>query len=227
MDASRTSPAYELKDELARYCLPPANRDPNRKLAWVNSICILFLIIGVAGAKSGFIDLKPPPPLPAEPVPVFLEPPPATTETAQPQETPQEKPEAQRVVVAVPNSPNIVFSVPTIANVLAPSGVPTAPPANPTEPVQSLQSQPVTLESGGSERPSPDYPSYLQDRGEHGAVTLLITVNTSGVVSDVKVAATSGFPDLDEYAARYVKRRWIIPPENGNLQFKTTLRFVL
>ena len=31
MDANRNSPGYELKDELARYCLPPANRDPNRQ----------------------------------------------------------------------------------------------------------------------------------------------------------------------------------------------------
>ena len=47
MDANRTAPGYELKDELARLCLPQANRDANLKLAWVNSVCILFLLIGI------------------------------------------------------------------------------------------------------------------------------------------------------------------------------------
>ena len=59
MDANRTSPGYELKDELARLCLPAANRDPNRKLAWVNSICILFLLIGIFGARRGLIASSP------------------------------------------------------------------------------------------------------------------------------------------------------------------------
>ena len=71
MDANRTIPAFELKSELARFCLPAANRDPNRKLAWVNSICILFLLIGMVGAKSGSISMKKPPPL-EEPIPVLI-----------------------------------------------------------------------------------------------------------------------------------------------------------
>ncbi len=36
----------ELKNGLARYSLASGNGDANLKLAWVNSICILFLIIG-------------------------------------------------------------------------------------------------------------------------------------------------------------------------------------
>lgn len=63
MDANRTTPAYELKDELARFCLPAANQDSNLKLAWVNSICILFLCIGILGARRGVIAIKPVPPI--------------------------------------------------------------------------------------------------------------------------------------------------------------------
>ena len=73
---------YELKDELARLCLPQANRDPNRKLAWVNSICILFLLIGILGAQRGSISIKPPPPV-EEIMPVMIEP--ATLPPEQPQ----------------------------------------------------------------------------------------------------------------------------------------------
>jgi protein TonB len=229
MDANRSLPVYELKDELARYCLPPANRDPNRKLAWVNSIFILFLIIGLAGANPGSISLKPPPPLPAEMVPVFVEPspPPPSSEETQKQEPKEVKPEAPNVVVAVPDSPAVLFSVPTIANVLVPNGVPTTPPLNPMRPVEVLRSRPATIiQSGGSERPAPDYPAYFQDRGEHGSVTFLITVNQSGIVTDVKVAHSSGFPDLDEYTLKHIKKRWIIPPAQGNQLFETTINFV-
>src|SRR6266700_1576368 len=100
MDANRTIPATGLKSELARFCLPEANRDPNRKLAWVNSICILFLLIGVVGAKSGSISMKKPPPL-EETVPVLIDtPPPPPTKVEQPREQPdQEKPETPQVVV--------------------------------------------------------------------------------------------------------------------------------
>ena len=228
MDANRISPGYELKDELARYCLPPANRDPNRKLAWVNSVCILFLIIGLAGAKPGSISLRPPPPLPAEMVPVFVEPPPPPTSEETPKEEQKEtKLEAPQVVVAVPNSPAVIFSVPTIANVLAPDGVPTTPPANPMQPVAAIHNRPVTLiESGGYERPAPDYPTYFQDRGEHGSVTFFITVDQSGLVTDVKIAKSSGFPDLDEYTLKHIKKHWIIPPADGNQLFETTINFV-
>ena len=36
---------------------------PNRKLAWVNSICILFLLIGMAGSRPASIRIKPLPPI--------------------------------------------------------------------------------------------------------------------------------------------------------------------
>jgi hypothetical protein len=42
MKANETTPRYELKDELARLCLPLAGRDANLKFAWTNSICLLF-----------------------------------------------------------------------------------------------------------------------------------------------------------------------------------------
>ena len=46
MDANRTSPAYELKDEPARFCFPPANRVSSRKRAGTHPICIRFLLFG-------------------------------------------------------------------------------------------------------------------------------------------------------------------------------------
>ncbi len=75
------------------------------------------------------------------------------------------------------------------------------------------------IRAGGSERPSPDYPAYFQDRGEHGSVTFLITVDQSGLVTDVKVAHSSGFPDLDEYALKHIKKRWIISNRRTAISF--------
>src|SRR5208283_333447 len=107
MNANRTTPAYELKDELARFCLPAANQDSNLKLAWVNSICILFLLVGILGARRGLIAINPLPPL-KELIPVVIEPvalpPQATTENKE--RTEEEKPDAPQVAVALPNSPN-------------------------------------------------------------------------------------------------------------------------
>ncbi len=230
MDANRTLPGYELTDELARYCLPPANRDPNRKLAWVNSICILFLIIGVAGAKSVSIALQSPPPLRPETVPVFIEPPPppASADQPKPEQTIQQTPDAPRVVVAVPDSPAILFSVPTIANVLAENGSPTTPPVNPMQPVEALRSRPATLiNPGGYERPKPVYPAFLQGRGGEVSVTVLITVDQSGIVTDVKVAQSSSVAELDKYVLTFVKKRWIIPPAEGNnTNYETTFHFI-
>lgn len=193
----------------------------------MNSICILFLIIGVAGAKSGGIALKPPPPLATEAIAVVVEPPPPAADAPpKPEQMPQPNQDAARVVVAVPDSPAIQFSVPTVANVLAPSGVPTTPPVNPMQPVVPLRNRPTIIKSGGGERPAPDYPAYLQERGEHGAVTLSITVSESGVITDVKVSHSSGFPDLDKYTLKYVKEHWVIPPIDGSLLYETTINFL-
>lgn len=229
MDANRTAQAYELRDELARYCLPRTGRDPNRKFAWVNSICILFLIIGIAGAKPGAIQLKAPPPLPAEMVPIFVEPPPVPPQqdqTQQEQQKDEAKPEAQQVVVAVPDSPAVAFSVPTMANVLVPGGTPTTPPLNPMQPAESLRNRPTPLDSYGDRERPMDYPAYFQDRGEHGSVTFQFSVNQVGLVTDIKIEQTSGFPDLDDYALKQIKRHWVVPSKGGNHSYTITINFV-
>jgi protein TonB len=227
MDANRTAQVYELRDELARYCLPRTSRDPNRKFAWANSICILFLIIGIAGAKPGAIRLKAPPPLPAEMVPIFVEPPapPPQQEQAQQLQPKEEaKTEAPQVVVAVPDSPAVAFSVPTMANVLLPNGTPTTPPLNPMQPVESLRNGPVTLRAGESERPDPVYPEFFQARGEHGSVGLLITADETGRITGVQISQSTGFARLDEYTADFVKKHWRVPA--GGTRFKTTITYV-
>ena len=69
--------SYHLKSDLARVCLPYPQGHPQRTLAWVNSICFLFLFIALSGARPGLPTPKPVPPL-EEPVPIIIQPLPPT-----------------------------------------------------------------------------------------------------------------------------------------------------
>lgn len=204
-----------LKDDLARLCLPEANRDPNRKLAWTNSICLLFLLIGVLGAKRGAVDLTAPPPL-EQVIPTVVEPlTPPQTETENPdrEQTEEKNTETPQVVVVTPESPAINFSVPTIGNVLAPNSMAQAPPLRPMRPPAPLKEQPTKLETTGSsgDRPDPDYPEVFQQHLEQGVVTLLITADDEGKIASIEVIGSSGYPALDRHTVEQVKRRWKLP----------------
>ncbi len=231
MDASHKYSNYELKDELARYCLPGAKRDPNRKFAWVNSICILFLLIGVLGAKRASVSIKAPPPV-EQIIPTMIEPaaPPPTTEAQQKQEqTDEDKPDVPQVVVVTPNSPAINFSVPTIGNVVMPNALAAAPPAEPMKQLASLRSQPTTLNSTGKggDRPQPPYPKMAQEEGQQGTVVLSLTVDGTGVVAAIEVKESSGYPMLDRSTLEYVKRHWIFPPGGGTRMYEAPIKYVL
>lgn len=219
-----------MKSELARFCLPAANRDANRKLAWMNSICILFLIIGVAGARSAAIQNKTPPPL-EEIVPAIIEPlppPPATAEQKPPEEQNDQKSEVPQVVVVTPDAPSITFSVPTIGNVVVPNGVAVAPPANPNG-AAALRNLPIVLNSTGQggDRPQPNYPQMAIEMGEQGKVVVAFTVDESGRVVSAEVKQSSGFPILDRNALDSIKRHWVFPAGAPNRSFEAPINYIL
>jgi protein TonB len=196
----------------------------------VNSVCILFLLIGVLGMRPGEISSAKPPALP-EIVPVIVEPP-ATPEVEQPQQQQpeeKEKPETPQVVVVTLDSPAISFSVPTIGNLVAPNALATPPPLNPIKPVASLRSMPVKIQTSGAggERPAPPYPKLALEQGEQGSVVLSISVDDTGSVIDVEVKQSSGYSLLDRNAVDYVKKHWMIPPSGGAHWYETTINFHL
>jgi protein TonB len=229
-DANRI-PSYALKSELARPCLPAASRDPNRKLAWMNSICILFLLIGIVGATSPIVSVKPVPPI-QEITPVILEnAPPPQTVTANQNENPnpQPTPEVPNVVVVVPNAPNINFSVPTIGNLLAPSAFAKAPPLNPLQPVAPVNqlSQISNTGSSGS-RPQPPYPKLALEQGEQGTLVLQLTADSAGNVASIQIKSSSGFPILDRATEDFIKRHWVLPAgASPNQIFETRITYKL
>jgi TonB family protein len=222
MDANRTTP-YELKGELARFCLPMANRDPNRKLAWTNSICILFLLIGLLGAKRA-PDFAEPPPRAQEIVPTIVEPaPPKSTENQKPKPVEQEKTDAPRIVAVTLDTPAINFSVPTIGNLLVPTAIAQAPNA------EVVQTAIVKINStgAGGERPQPPYPKIALEEAQQGSVKLSMTVDASGIITDIAVKESSGYPILDRNAVEFVRRHWTIPPITGARFFETTITYKL
>jgi protein TonB len=230
LSANRTSTGYHLTSELARLGLHATDRDPNRKVAWVNSICALFLAIGIVGSSPALIKIRALPPIEqisaviVEPLPL----PPQTAPEPQNQESSdEEKPEAPQVTVVTPESPSINFSVPTIGNLVVPNAIATAPPLNPMQPAAVLQAAPSTLQTTGSggERPQPPYPKIALDQGQQGAVTLAMTVDGSGAITSVLVKESSGFPMLDRGALDFVRRHWRVQPGQGTRIYEATINY--
>jgi TonB family protein len=225
MQPDQITSRYELKNELARLCLPSAGRDASQKLAWVNSVCILFLVIGILGAKRGIIAIKPAPPL-QEIVPVILAPvtlPPQETER---RELPDEnKNDAPQVTVVIPQSPSVSFSVPTIGTLIAPASLASAPPLEPMRTAAQIGSLNDT--GSGGERPQPPYPKIALQTGEQGTVVVLLGGDAAGNIISVDVKESSGFPVLDRATVDFLKRHWRLPTNTDSRLFQTSITYKL
>jgi periplasmic protein TonB len=234
MDANRTELRYELESELARWSVHSTDRDPNRRLAWVNSICILFLLIGIAGSKPASVRVETPPPI-EEASTVIVEPlpPPAQAPPERQNQEPneQEPTDTPQVVVVTPDAPSINFSVPTIGNLLVPNAIAQAPPVLPLASVPPLRAQPLVLNLNatgtGGERPQPPYPKIALEQGQQGSVTLRLTVDDAGLIESVEISQSSGSPVLDRGALEFVKRHWTVPPGEGSRVFEATINYRL
>ena len=231
LDANRLSHGYELSSELARIGLHAVEADPDRKLAWVNSVCILFLLIGIVGSRPASIRIKPLPPLEevnaaiVEPLPPLQ-----SDQQKQEQQNDQEQPDTPQVVVVTLNAPSIDFSVPTIGNLLVPNAIAKAPPAaSLQQPVAPLHNLPTVLNTTGNAgaRPQPPYPKIALEQAQQGSVMLRMTVDDAGLIKTIEVAQSSGFPVLDHSALEFVKRHWSVPPDKGARIYEATIHYKL
>ena len=73
----------------------------------------------------------------------------------------------------------------------------------------------------------PDYPKGARQRGEQGDVVVEIRVNAEGTVDAVKVATSSGFPELDEAAVRTARAAKFSPARSGRDAVASTARLKL
>ncbi len=106
---------YALSSDLAKLSLPAEYVDSYRNLAWANSICFLFLVIGLIGLKAPKVIHKPLIEV-TESAPVIFTPPedqPKPEPEVQPDEpAPQDAPveTPQVVTVAAPADAQVAFA---------------------------------------------------------------------------------------------------------------------
>ena len=216
---------YVLSSELARLSLPAEFKDSNRRLAWANSICFLFLLVGLVGIKAPRVIQRPLNEM-TEIVPVIFTPPEeqpkpppeAKPDEAEPEDKPLDTPQIA-AVVAVQNSPSVAFSVPVEGAVatVRDARYATAPP-----PGNRVLATPVRFNpnaTDGGSYPAPSYPGVALRNRYEGTVTIELMVDPSGTVTAAKIQKTSGFTVLDDAALSVVKNRWRFPPGSARYFF--------
>src|SRR5437867_8038633 len=203
---------YRLQSDIAQFCLPRATKDATQKLAYVNSICILVLVIGFIGVKAPQLVNKEPPqtveivpveivqieqkPPEPEPMPENLEPPP---------DAPVDMPQIATVVAADPSQ--VKFAIPVEGPVVfAPAKFAQAPPPAPPKPATRTVVK-MTGAEGGS-FPAPKYPAAAVEQRLQGTVTLIITVRPDGLVESAEVTKSSGSVLLDRAAVQQAKTKY-------------------
>lgn len=220
--ASARDGGYCLQSDLAKLCLPSASRDANRRLAWVNSICFMFLAIGAFGIKAPELVYRPLPEV-VDLVPVVFTPP-AEPPPSDPSNQPEPQPVNEDIILETPQVATIVAAAESVAfavpvegpTILAPAAryVPPPPRELPKATPPPARPGPIRFQPGsdGGHYPHPSYPRAALLAGEQGRVLLLIVVEPNGAVSSSEVKDSSGSSSLDLHAARWVKTRWKFPP---------------
>ena len=215
--SARGSHDYALSSDLARLSLPAEYVDTYRNLAWTNSICFLFLVIGLTGLKAPRVIHKPLIQV-TEAVPVIFTPPedqPKPEPEVQPDEpTPQDAPldTPQVITVAAPADAPVAFAVPVQGAVAIAKE---ARFASPPPPVTHAPTGPTKFDPNakdGGRYPGPKYPTLAEAHQYQGTVTLEILVDESGKITSVKVRKTSGYSILDDAALKTVRDAWRFPP---------------
>ncbi len=229
--AATTLPAvhtYRLSDDLARLCLPQEFKDACRNLAWANSICVLFLAIGLVGVKQQPVHKRniAPPVEPAQVVIVQPEDLPKPPETKPPEDLevpPDQVPDVPAIVTVVAaETPGIKFArTVEVAGAVAVAATPTfasPPPKNDFVPPQPKQAPEATKftphasETEGGFYPNPEYPKMALRLKQQGSGKVDILVDAEGNVTAVKITESSGYALLDDAILTTIKTRWRFPP---------------
>ena len=224
--APTTDPAWlSSASDLSKLCLPQEYKDSNRRLAWVNSICCLFLLIGAVGFRPPGVHVRPLsevneiiPPVPDVP---DATPPPKTEQPpdSQPADsTPLDSPRVATVVAFEPSS--VAFAVAVEGPVVKVRG-PFVPPPPPIL-KRPFNAGPPLLQSSdedwGGSSPQPDYPGMAQRNGYQGTATLEIIFDPAGAVQSVKVLKSSGYNILDNAAMEKVRKNLRLRVPSGEVR---------
>ncbi len=204
---------YSLASELAKLCLPGADKDENRKLAFACSVCFAVLIIGLAGLRQPATRFTARPTM-MDAVPVVYVP---LDQPTQPQTETALQPENLREVfvttpqiipVVAPNLTDAAFPVP----IKEPSVV-AKPPQFSAVPSNANQQSAVIRPNAadGIIRPNLVYPPDARRVRAQGTTLLEIVVAANGKPASVKLKDSTGHDVLDKAAIEWVKK-WLWPP---------------
>ena len=137
---------------------------------------------------------------------------------------PPTPPVIDRPPPAVPPVPTVTIVPPQgPRNTITPP-VSTPPPPTPIIPlISEIPPRAITATQTG-----PIYPAISRRLAEQGSVRLRLTIGTDGSVIDATIISSSGFPRLDEAAARWVRRNWRYEPAmRGDMPIQATTEATL
>ncbi len=152
---------------------------------------------------------KAPPPQPPEQVkpPERVQPPKAAPQPVKP--APRRKAPQPELKLASSQAPSAYQAQPAASKAEPPKPAPARPAA--AAPATTASTELPSADAAGLNNKAPVYPLLSRKRKEQGTVWLLILVSKDGVVTELKLKTSSGFPRLDEAAERAV-RHWKFQP---------------
>ncbi len=209
-----TSVQYQVQSDLNRECLPQSNRDPQRKVWWMNSVAASVLGIGVFLTKEPaefiFRPIEPEAPMQVEIVQPHVE-------QVVPVDRPPEDEVVEEVEVAViqpvvvaADPSKVAFAVevkgPTVTSANLAKVSP--PPAIVQRPKpQNQATGPVVIRAGQEGIPAmQNYPIEAQRAGIEGSFTLRVMVAADGTIDEIAVLKSTGALLLERAAKEHVRR---------------------
>ncbi|MGZ4961390.1 MAG: TonB family protein [Limisphaerales bacterium] len=208
-------PLREITPPLTQVAISRKEEDEWRPLAWVSSICILFLIIGLFGLKAR--PTKEPVPFQrVQVVPVVFTAP-APPEKQQPvliekstSAIAAEEPAPPIVAASDAVQVNFPVAVQSPTAIVAPRYA--LPPPVQTRPPAAVVTEFNPDSATHGYFPKPKYPAGELAARHQGKVLLLIVVGTDGKPESVDVKESSGWPKLDNAALEKARKDWDFGP---------------
>ncbi len=209
-----TSMSYRVHSDLNLESLPQSNRDPQRKVWWMNSLAASVLGIGIFLTKEP-ADYVFTPVIPDAPMVIEVVAPPPPEVVKVEVETVEEEdladvvdvPVIQPVVVAADPS-KVAFAIevkgPTVSSGDLTKVSP--PPAIVQRPKAPPQVGPVVIRAGQEGIPRMDYPLEARRNGIEGSFTLKLIIAPDGTIEEITVLKSTGASLLERAAKDHVRR---------------------
>jgi protein TonB len=87
-----------------------------------------------------------------------------------------------------------------------------SPPDHQTQNTFSSSSGALEATPSYLQNPQPLYPEEERMRGHEGTVLLRVTINAQGSITHLVIEHSSGYPALDDQAAKTVENSWVFRP---------------